>query len=149
MRLWDLCRLSPVFNNFHVVVPSEVYRSAQPTREELEFYYNRYGIQTIVNLRGSNAAQPWHQHEAAAARDLGINLVDFGISAHEFQPPDKLDRLIYILAHAKKPILIHCNWGADRSGLASALYLAAVARKPELTAENQLSCDMGIFRFHS
>ncbi|MFD2031462.1 tyrosine-protein phosphatase [Ancylobacter dichloromethanicus] len=47
---------------------------------------------------------------------------------------------------AKKPILIHCQAGADRSGLASALYLAAIKKNSaEAEAEAQLSIRYGHF----
>jgi protein tyrosine/serine phosphatase len=44
---------------------------------------------------------------------------------------------------APKPILIHCRSGADRTGLASALYLAAIAKTNEKTAEGQMSIFYG------
>jgi protein tyrosine/serine phosphatase len=33
-----------------------------------------------------------------------------------------------VFRKAEKPILVHCNSGADRSGLVSALYVAAIAK---------------------
>ena len=42
-----------------------------------------------------------------------------------------------------KPLLIHCQSGADRSGPAAALYLAAIARHGEAAAEDQLSIRYG------
>jgi len=44
---------------------------------------------------------------------------------------------------AQKPILIHCREGADRTGLASALYLAAIKKAGEAVAEGQLSIRYG------
>jgi protein tyrosine/serine phosphatase len=53
--------------------------------------------------------------------------------------------LIGIMKEAAKPILIHCQGGADRSGLASALYLAAVKKAGRATAERQISIRYGHF----
>ncbi|TAZ44115.1 protein tyrosine/serine phosphatase, partial [Rhizobium leguminosarum] len=47
------------------------------------------------------------------------------------------------MERAEKPVLIHCNWGADRSGLASALYLAAIAKEGEAKSESQISLWFG------
>jgi protein tyrosine/serine phosphatase len=47
--------------------------------------------------------------------------------------------LVRILQNVEKPILVHCNSGADRSGLVSALYVAAVAKMGEDAAESHLS----------
>lgn len=57
----------------------------------------------------------------------------------------KAAKLIVLMKGAQKPILIHCKAGADRSGLASALYMAAIARVGEATAEGQLSIRFGHF----
>src|ERR671922_1591104 len=38
--------------NFHAVVPGAVYRCAQPSGPRLERWVRRYGIRTVVNLRG-------------------------------------------------------------------------------------------------
>jgi protein tyrosine/serine phosphatase len=52
-------------------------------------------------------------------------------------------QLIAVMRDAPKPLLIHCQAGADRTGLASALYLAAIAGKSEQVAEGQLSLRYG------
>jgi protein tyrosine/serine phosphatase len=61
------------------------------------------------------------------------------------QPPEKIKRLIALFASAQKPILIHCMSGADRTGLASAVYLAAISKQGEEAAEGQLSVRYGHF----
>lgn len=43
------------------------------------------------------------------------------------------------MASVPKPILIHCRSGADRSGLAAALYVSKVAGLDNAKAEAQLS----------
>jgi len=51
--------------------------------------------------------------------------------------------LIALLRSAPKPVLIHCKQGSDRTGLASALYLAALAKAGEPVSEEQLSVRYG------
>jgi len=40
-------------------------------------------------------------------------------------------------------MLIHCKAGADRTGLASAIYVAGVAKEGEMAAESQISLTYG------
>lgn len=114
--------------NFAAVVPGEVYRSNQPTAADIASYAGRYGIRTIINLRGRHEKDAWYEEEAAAAKRLDA---------------DGAARLVAILKDAPRPILIHCRSGADRTGLASVLYLAKVAKVDEETAERQLSVRYG------
>lgn len=129
--------------NFSPVIEGELYRSNQPTPERLQSYVERHKIRTIINLRGENAGRGWYDREVATARELGIVHIDFGISARKELTRAKAEELIDLMRDAPKPLLIHCNAGADRSGLASALYLAALAGKSEAVAEQQLSLYFG------
>ena len=52
-------------------------------------------------------------------------------------------RLVALMRDAPKPLLIHCRAGADRSGLAASLYLAAIDGAGEERAEAQLSFRFG------
>lgn len=129
--------------NFHPVVPGSLYRSAQPTTADIAHYRKTYGIKTIINLRGENAGSPWYDAEIAEAKQLGIAHVDFGMSAGRELTRTEAADLVAILERAEKPVLIHCKAGADRSGLASALYVAAVAKLGEAAAEHQISIRYG------
>jgi len=113
--------------NFNPLVAGELSRSAQPSTTQILCYEKSYGIRTIVNLRGENVGKPWYDADIAEARKLGIAHVDFRMSARRELMQAQAADLIGILARAQKPILVHCQQGADRSGLASALYVAAVA----------------------
>ncbi|MFB9789966.1 dual specificity protein phosphatase family protein [Shinella granuli] len=129
--------------NFATVVPGEVYRSNQPTPGEIAAYAARYRIRTIVNLRGRNERAAWYRNEVAAARSLGLTLIDFPMQADQRLDPKAADELATLLRDAPRPILIHCRSGADRTGLASVIYLARIARVDEETAERQLSIRYG------
>jgi len=128
--------------NFAEIVPGEVYRSNQPSAQDINYYAKIYGIRTIVNLRGANKAS-WYAEEADAARKHGIKLIDFRMSASRALTSDQTDRLIALLKDAPKPILIHCKSGSDRTGLVSVIYLNRLAGIDEETAEGQLSVRFG------
>ncbi len=125
--------------NFHTVVPGELYRSGQLSPSRLARYVKRYGIATVLNLRGQNRGRRWYDEEVAETARLHIRHVDFRMSARSDFSAARAREIIRLLKAAPKPILIHCEGGADRSGLIAGIYLRAVDGKGEETAEDQLS----------
>ncbi|KQV30096.1 protein tyrosine phosphatase [Rhizobium sp. Root73] len=131
--------------NFSEVVPGALYRSNQPTALQVADYAERYGIKTIVNLRGSSEDAAWYKNEVAAAQALGIKHIDFKMIATRELSVEEAHKLVTVLRDAPTPILIHCKSGADRTGLASVLYLNRIAGVDEDIAERQLSIRFGHF----
>jgi protein tyrosine/serine phosphatase len=131
--------------NIHAVVDGEAYRAAQLSPEMIEETSEQYGIRTILNLRGENAGTDWYDKEVKEANRLGIRHIDFRMSAGRELTTDEAKSLIAIMESAQKPLLIHCKAGADRTGLASAFYVAAVAKLGEKAAEDQISIRYGHF----
>lgn len=124
--------------NFHEVIPGELYRSAQPGGRDIEAYAARFGIRTIINLRDEKRGA-WYREEADAARAAGIALIDFPISSDEKLDVGQAQALAEIMKRAAKPLLIHCEHGANRTGLAAAIYVGGVAGKSEMLSEFQIS----------
>lgn len=129
--------------NFHTVVEGQLYRSAQPTPRQLERYVSSHDIKSIINLRASGDKGTWYSAELATAGKLGVEHVDYPMSASQVLTLEQADRLVALMASLPKPILIHCQAGADRTGLASALYVSRIAGRDEETAERQLSYYFG------
>lgn len=127
--------------NFHTVVAGELYRSAQPSPMALKEWTRQYGIRSVVNLRGESDAD-WYRDEVATARDLGLKQVNFRMSASERMTPERARELLALLDTLPRPILIHCKAGADRTGLASALWLAQRGGS-EAASEAQISFHYG------
>lgn len=129
--------------NFHTVIPGTLYRSAQPSAADISGYHQAYGIKTVVNLRGEHLGEDWYEAEVVEAGRLGIDHVDFYMSASLELSQAQAEELLSIFERAQRPLLIHCKAGADRSGLAAALYLAAVSKHGEEAAEEQISLRYG------
>ncbi len=129
--------------NFHTVVAGQFYRSAQPSPSQLERYIREHGIKTVINLRGDSGHAKWWAEEVAVSERLGVEHIDFGMSASRILTTEKAERLVAIMRDAPKPILVHCLSGADRTGLASVLYSQQIANVKEDVAERQLSFAFG------
>ncbi|MCS4093578.1 dual specificity protein phosphatase family protein [Rhizobium sp. BK176] len=129
--------------NFHTVVEGEFYRSAQPSPQQLEAYVRDYGIKTVINLRARGDKGSWYAAEVGTTERLGVTHVDFPMSASKVLTLDRADELMKLMASLPKPILVHCQAGADRTGLASAIYSTRIAGRDEEAAERQLSFYFG------
>lgn len=110
-------------NNIHAVTPGMVYRSAQLSPSRLKRLIEDDGIRTIINLRGANPQFEWYQDELSVARSMGVQHYDIKLSSTHLPTNKQLKRLVQLLEIAPKPILLHCQGGADRTGFASAVWL--------------------------
>lgn len=129
--------------NFYEVLPGQLYRAAQVTPDSLARYHRDYGIKTVINLRGAKPGSAWYDAEIRESKALGIRHVDFAMQAKRELTDEQARALVALMRDAPKPILLHCKSGSDRTGLASALYLGAIAGATESHAEGQLSLRFG------
>lgn len=125
--------------NFHPIIPGEAYRSAQLDRDELEYYIKKYNIKSIVNLRGKNPDAPWYIEELEVSTEQNVKHYDIALSASCEPTDEEVRQLMEIFKSAPRPILIHCQGGADRSGLAAAMWKVMVDKEPKSEAGKQLS----------
>jgi protein tyrosine/serine phosphatase len=108
------------WHNFHQIAPG-VYRSNQPTHARLAAYRDM-GIETVITLRGTGDAIH-HRMERASCEALGITMHSIRANARKPIRQDELAKLLDLFRALPRPFLMHCKSGADRAGLASALYL--------------------------
>ena len=136
-----------LLSNRHTVIPGKVYRSAQPSGDDVREYARERGVKTIVNLRGLSPEFDWYKDEARAAHELGLSQEDITLSANSLPPPTELKRAVEVLDRCEYPILVHCKAGADRTGLISALTLLLFTDATLGEARQQLLPRYGHFRF--
>lgn len=110
-------------SNFHTIIPSRVYRSAQLSATELEQTLLAKGIRTVVNLRGCCDPNPWYLDESRVTNRLNVCQEDICFSAGHLPSVSEVRRLAEVLDRTEYPILLHCRRGADRTGMTAAVVL--------------------------
>ncbi|MHC5307829.1 fused DSP-PTPase phosphatase/NAD kinase-like protein [Bartonella sp. LJL80] len=124
--------------NFHEVLPQELYRSAQPKPENIAFLAREYAIKTILNLRNDISEEELAEQQSAA-KLAGISYIHYPVSSGKILQAEQIERLVEVMRAAPKPLLIHCEHGSNRTGLATAVYVGEIAGKTEMFSEFQLS----------
>lgn len=132
--------------NFYQVTDEPIYRSGQPTGDELRAFITKYGIRSVINLRGTNHGSGWYEDEVRVTQELGAVHYDYAISANRELSDEEIAKILDIMRQAPKPILIHCKSGADRTSLIAALYLFSQGRSAE-EASAQFSILYGHFPY--
>lgn len=102
-------------------VADGVYRSNHPDHARLERYRDM-GIVAVLNLRGTAARGPY-LFEAESCAALGLDLHSLSFSARKAAPKPMLESLFAAFDAIPRPFVMHCKSGADRAGMAAALYL--------------------------
>lgn len=103
--------------NLHAVSP-QLYRSAQPTAQGMR-NLKLQGVATVVCLRSFHS-----DRDEIGDTELGLELIDM----RPWHPGRKdIVRFLRIVTDpARTPVLVHCQFGADRTGTLCALYRVAV-----------------------
>jgi protein tyrosine/serine phosphatase len=103
--------------NLHKV-SGTLYRSAQPTKEGMR-QLKALGIRMVINLRSFHSDR----------REIGdTGLIPEHITMKAWHPEEKeLVRFLKLVTQPERlPALVHCQHGADRTGLMCAVYRVVV-----------------------
>jgi len=111
------------WRNWGVVSPGRLYRSNHPSPWQLRDAARRFGIRTVVNLRGERRDCGSDALSRAEAARLGLTHLDAPFESRGAPHRDRLLRLAGLFASMREPALIHCKSGADRTGLAAGAFL--------------------------
>ncbi len=113
-------------------VDAVVYRSAQPSQEQLRELHRRYGIRTVLKLNSGAEAVP-----------EGVTLIHHPLNVMKEPSSQELQAVLDAIDRSAKPLLVHCTHGEDRTGLVVALY-----RRRHGTATDTAYTDMMRHGFH-
>jgi protein tyrosine/serine phosphatase len=133
-----------VWSNWAIVVPDRLYRCNHPTPARLAAVTRRFGLRTVVNLRGRRVCGSDALSREAAER-LGLHHIDAPFESRGVPHRERVLALAEIFRRMEEPALIHCKSGADRAGLAAAIFLLLNGRSLAEAME-QLSWRFGHFR---
>ena len=126
--------------NLHRITP-DFYRSAQPLKPGFPALEKSIGIKTIVSLRA------FHSDKKLAV-GTAIKLVSIPINTWHIERADLVRALAVIeVARRRGPVLLHCQHGADRTGLVSALYRMLYEGWPREAALDEMR--NGHFGYHA
>ena len=119
-------------------VSEGLYRSGQPTKEGFE-QLRKFGIKTVINLRSFHSDR----------NEIGE--LDFNYERMYVKPWFPKDKevkrfLETVTGESKQPVLVHCQHGADRTGLMIAIYRIAIEGWSKEEAIEEMT--KGGFGFH-
>ena len=114
--------LNIFWKNFHKV-DDGVYRSAQMNPYTLRKVIKKYNLKTIITFRQDIENSPLSQLEKKVCEEMGVEFIRIGLTSRRLPKKEKLIELKQAFENSKKPMLMHCKAGADRTSLASFLYL--------------------------
>lgn len=103
--------------NFHRVIKGELYRSGQLQKDEYELL-KAHGIKTVISLNDYEVAGFSAADENSWAEENGITFIHDAM--HPWSKPslDEVEKVLDLINKAEKPVLIHCQGGSDRTGVA-------------------------------
>lgn len=128
--------LRTFWHNVEEIGPG-VFRSNQPDFKRLKAF-KEAGGKTVLTLRGP-APLPYSAIEEAQCEQLGLDFRFLHLGAKVAPSRKNLLALIDALENLERPLLVHCKSGADRTGLASAVYKLHFDGASVAEAQRQLS----------
>lgn len=107
--------------NLGTVQVGRIFRSGQMSSHVLERVIRERGVKTVLNLRGPNPEESWYRDERSASNGAGASQVDIAMSSCQWMSRAQLREVVRVLETAERPLLIHCQWGSERTSLVSAI----------------------------
>jgi protein tyrosine/serine phosphatase len=117
--------------NFYEVDPGKFYRSAQLSPTELEEVIKKYGIKTVISLRGAPENSYWVPGQKKVLEANGVQFHSFSWTTDFFPDTEQFKGYLNLLKTGEFPVLVHCRTGADRTGEATALYAIDYMKMPK------------------
>jgi len=127
----------PGLSNF-AKISDGLYRGAQPEPEGFKTL-KAMGIKTVINLRTFHS-------DRKACEAAGLQYVPISVQAWEGEDEEVIDFLRTVSDPANLPVFVHCQHGADRTGVMSAVYRMVIQDWPKEKAIEEMTD--GGYGFH-
>ena len=128
----------PGLPNLHKL-SDHLYRGAQPTAEGIK-ELEKLGVKTIVGLRANHTDKDILGGSKIAFEHIPMN-------AWHVEEKDVVRFLKIVTDKSRQPVFVHCQHGADRTGLMCAIYRVAVDGWTKQQAIDEMT--KGGFNYHS
>ncbi len=125
--------------NFAVLQPGRIYRSGQMSPGALRQTLREHQVRTVLNLRGPNPGDPWYRDELATTLAGGATQIDLPLSSCVWMSRIQFRTLVRVLETCEYPVLLHCAWGSERTGLTAAVAELLTPGGTLAAARNQLA----------
>jgi protein tyrosine phosphatase (PTP) superfamily phosphohydrolase (DUF442 family) len=135
---WAKALEKPGLPNFYRVSDT-YYRGAQPTAEGMR-ELTLMNVKTVVNLRAVNS-------DRDEIGDAGLVYEHISFKAWHAEDEDVVRFLRIVTDPQKKPVFVHCEHGADRTGMMTAIYRIAIEGWSKEDAIVEMT--QGGFGFHA
>ncbi len=104
--------------NFGIVKEGKIFRSGQPDKDDFRYIAKELKIKTLIVFKKDVAS-----FERNYAARFGIKLFHLNMSASTPPTDEQLEQYFGILYNqGSYPLWMHCQGGADRTGIMTALY---------------------------
>jgi protein tyrosine/serine phosphatase len=123
--------------NLHKV-SNDLYRSAQPTVEGMR-NLRTLGIKTVVNLRSFHS-------DSTEVVNNGLGYEHIKTKTWDLEEAEIIKFLKIVKSSKKIPTLVHCQYGADRTGTMCAIYRIVVQNWTKEEAIKEMT--QGGYGFH-
>jgi protein tyrosine phosphatase (PTP) superfamily phosphohydrolase (DUF442 family) len=114
---WARKLAAPGLDNFYQVT-TNLYRGAQPTAEGMARLQS-LGVRSVISLR-------WLRSDRHELRGTGLKSFRFDMVAWHANTDDVVNFLKTATDTNNLPAFVHCEFGADRTGLMCAMYRIVV-----------------------
>jgi protein tyrosine phosphatase (PTP) superfamily phosphohydrolase (DUF442 family) len=115
-----------------------LYRSAQPTAGGMR-HLREIGVKTIVSLRSFHS-------DRDEIEDTSLGYERIAMKTWHPEEEEAIRFLRIVTNRERTPVLVHCQYGADRTGAMCAVFRVAVQRRSKEEALREMT--EGGFGFH-
>jgi len=113
-------------------VDDKLYRGAQPNAVGIEALKAR-GIDTVINLR--DPKDSWSEEESYVT-NAGMAYVQVALNPLIAPSHERIERILGVISRSPGPVLVHCEFGCERTGVVVACYRVRVLAETNERALN-------------